>query len=92
MGKKRKTKEQKLRAQLRRLEKKLKEQRQKEKSEEKIKREKKKKGPEELKTSTKEKGVSYAPKYLIADLRKTFFLTLLAIGFELVVYWFLEIR
>ena len=88
MGKKRKTKEQKLRAKLRRLEKKLKEQ----KSEEKIKREKKKKGLEELKTSTKEKGVSYAPKYLIADLRKTFFLTLLAIGFELVVYWFLEIR
>lgn len=96
MGKKRKTKEQKIRAKLRRLEKKLQE-KVEEKAEKKalktkVKRQKKKVGSKRIEAKIEETAYSNAPKYLWLDLRKTLFLTLLAISLEFVVYWWVRIK
>lgn len=96
MGKKRKTKEQKIRAKLRRLEKKLQEKveekAEKEALKTKVKRQKKKVGSKRIEAKIEETAYSNAPKYLWLDLRKTLFLTLLAISLEFVVYWWVRIR
>lgn len=92
MGKKRKTREQKIRAKLRRLEKKLQENTKKEEFKTKVKREKEKVTSGRFEARKEEIGCPDASKYLLLDLRKTLILTLLAISLELVVYWWLNIK
>jgi hypothetical protein len=90
MGKKRKTREEKIRTKIRKLQKQLKEREPQEKTKAEIQGEKEKivilkPPPPTLKT-----GDSFNRSYLFSDLRKTFLLTLLAISLELMVYWWLE--
>lgn len=92
MAKKRKTREQKIKTRLRRLEKRLQEKTQSEAPSPKVKRKKEAVLEEKITPKIKETAYSQAPKYLSADLRKTLALTLLAISLELVVYWWLQIK
>ena len=92
MGKKRKTREQKIRAKLRKLEKQLQEKTKKETPEIKVKRQNEKVALEKLEAKKEETAYPEASKYLLLDLRRTFLLTLFAISFELVVYWWVRIK
>ena len=96
MAKKRKTREQKIRAKLRRLEKKLQEKAEEKTEKEtlktKVKRQKKKATSVRFEARKEETAFSDTPKYLWLDLRKTLYLTLLAISLEFVVYWWVRIR
>jgi len=92
MGKKRKTREQKIRAKLRKLEKKLQEKTKKETPEIKVKRQNEKVALEKLEAKKEKIAYPEASKYLLLDLRRTFLLTLFAISFELVVYWWVKIK
>lgn len=92
MAKKRKTREQKIKIRLRKLEKQLQEKTEPQPLNVPVKPQKEKPVRSEVEANTKETAYSQAPKYLLADLRKTLALTLLAISLELVVYWWLKIK
>lgn len=92
MAKKRKTREEKIRTRLRRLEKRLQEKTQPEILTTKVKGQKEKVPQPKTELKIKETDYSQAPKYLSADLKRTFGLTLLAISLEVVVYWWLKIK
>jgi Skp family chaperone for outer membrane proteins len=92
MAKKRKTREEKIRTRLRQLEKRLQEKTQPEILAAKVKRQKEKASQPKTELKIKETEYSQTPKYLSADLKRAFYLTLLAISLEVVVYWWLKIK
>lgn len=91
MGKKRKTREQKIRAKLRRLEKKLRVEAQVEPGVGKNNT-LRAKAAEEQPVILADKTDAASLSYVLSDLKKTAILALLAISVEIVVYWWLKLK
>lgn len=92
MSKKRKTKEEKIRVKIRRLQKQLAEGGAPKRTKTKVKEQKEDVAPLKPEPSIKEITYPKTQNYLFFDLRKTAILTLIAIGLELVVYWWLKTK